>query len=89
MTNNKNTSSKQQIQYTDKKSGLVVKVVISTPKIALEAKITNIDMKGMVSIMFSEPIIIPGNYTKFNSGFLDIYVISGDQQMFSKEDKRI
>jgi hypothetical protein len=39
--------------------------------------------------MFSEPIIIPGNYTKFNSGFLDIYVISGDQQMFSKEDKRI
>jgi hypothetical protein len=36
-------------------------------------------MKGMMTVTFSSPMIVPGNYTKYNSNFLQIKVIPGER----------
>ncbi len=50
--------------YIDKKTGIKIRVVInSMPKVQFRAKISNVDAKGLMTVEFSDKVVIPKNYT--------------------------
>lgn len=58
---------------------MVVKIITTAPKIPLNAKITSVNMKGLMTVTFSDAVITPGNYSKFNDQFLRLRVIPGEE----------
>jgi hypothetical protein len=74
----------------DKSTGMVIKVVrssattntsdSSSSKVikVVTALISSINNKGVVTVEFSEDMIIPENYTRFNYLFMDVSTISND-----------
>ena len=64
--------------FVDKKTGLSVKIIISKPKYPLEARISEISMKGLMTVQFSDKISKPANYTMFNEEFLKIRIIKSE-----------
>ena len=64
----KGTSQRKVIfrTYIDRRTGLRVKIIITKPKIPLLAKISKVDMKGLMTVLFSEKIATPSNFTLFN-----------------------
>lgn len=55
-----------------------MKINPTIPKIELQASIVSIDNKGLATVQFSEDMVIPANYSKFNDGFLKITVFAGE-----------
>lgn len=64
--------------YIDKKTGLRVRIIISKPKVELKARISQVNMKGLMTVEFSEKVAKPANYTLFNDAFLSLRVIPSD-----------
>jgi len=64
--------------YIDRRTGLKVKIIISKPKIPLVARISKVNMKGLMTVEFSEPVAKPANFTLFNDEFLKIRVIPSE-----------
>ncbi len=64
--------------YIDKRTGLRVRIIIAKPKIELIARITQVNMKGLMTVEFSEKIATPSNYTMFNDDFLRLRIIPSE-----------
>ena len=59
------------------------------PKIEFTAKIKTINMKGVMTVQFSDKIVVPANYTRFNDDFLAIKVVpQGDPLDFKKNENK-
>jgi hypothetical protein len=74
----KKSSSKS---YVDRKTGLVVKINTKPPMAEIQAKISEINMKGQVTVIFSDALNVPANFTNFNDRFLKIWVTSAEEVM--------
>jgi hypothetical protein len=44
----------------------------------LTAKISEMSVTGLLTLTFSNPIIVPSNFTSFDSSFLNIIMIPGE-----------
>lgn len=57
---------KKSRSFVDKRTGIVVKISTKAPVIPLYAKIKTITMKGLMTVTFSDEMLIPANYSRFN-----------------------
>lgn len=64
-----------------------VKIIVNqAPKIEFMAKILQVNMKGVMTVQFTEKIAIPQNYSSFNDQFMRMRVVRGEED---GEDKNI
>jgi hypothetical protein len=54
-------------------------VLNQKPKIEFTAKIKQVNMKGLMTVQFSEKIAEPANYTIFNEDFLQFKIVSSEE----------
>jgi hypothetical protein len=73
------TKKSRSKSYIDRRSGIVVKIVTKPPVVEIQAKIKEITMKGVCTVLFSESLTIPANYSRFNDRFLKIWVTSPEE----------
>lgn len=71
------------MSYIDKKSGLIVKIATMNIKESLKAKVESITMNGLVTVLFSEKLVIPKDYMEWNDNFVDVVVIAGEEDQYS------
>jgi hypothetical protein len=73
--------------YIDIKTGMKVKIIVNQPpKVEFMAKISQVNMKGVMTVQFNDKIAIPQNYSKFNDQFIKMRVVRGEED---GEDKNI
>jgi hypothetical protein len=73
--------------YIDIKTGMKVKIIVNEPpKVEFMAKISQVNMKGVMTVQFNDKIAIPQNYSKFNDQFIKMRVVRGEED---GEDKNI